>query len=77
MRGSQGRRRLRILLGATAGFLCLLLMAIVLVFYGPPYNPLWWLIMAIILIGACAITPVLARPIEWVIEGYQQPGKSE
>lgn len=65
-----GRRRLRILLCATTGTLCLLLMAAVLLIYGKPYNPFWWLVMAVILAGAFTVPSAFAGPIEWVLEGY-------
>jgi hypothetical protein len=69
---SEGRRRLRILL-AILGFAgCALGMALVVVFYGPPYNPIWWGIMAVVLGGAIALPPLLAPAIEWVMDGYRQ-----
>ena len=66
----RGRQRLRLLLGAVSGGLCVFAMAAVLVFYGPPYNPLWWAVMGAILAAAFLVVPLLASPIEWVIKGY-------
>lgn len=58
--------------GAAAGGLCAALMVIVLKVYGTPYNVAWWLVMAIILVGACVTPRFLARPLEWVLDGYQE-----
>lgn len=70
-RGSEGRRRLRILL-ASLGFVgCAVAMLLVLVFYGPPYNEIWWGVMAVVLAGAALLPPLLAPAVEWVIDGYR------
>ena len=66
-----GRQRLRLLLGAISGGLCSLAMLMVLIVYGAPYDPMWWFVMAAILVAAFLGPSLLVRPIEWVIEGYQ------
>ena len=45
-------------------------MAIVLVFYGTPYNPVWWVAMAGVLVFSAAVATLFAPIIEWVIAGY-------
>lgn len=72
MAASEGRRRLQLLLSALSGSLCLLLMLAVLVVYGAPYNHMWWLAMTAILALAIALPRFLARPVEWVMDGYRQ-----
>lgn len=67
-----GRRRLRVLLGASSGATCALAMAIVLIVYGAPYDPMWWWVMALILAAAFLAPALLAFPIEWVIRGYRE-----
>lgn len=67
---NEGRRRLQLLLSASSGGLCLLLMLAVLAIYGTPYNHKWWLAMAVILALAVGLPRLLARPVEWVMEGY-------
>lgn len=73
----EGRRRLRLLLCLLGGLSCAAAMALVLVLYGPPYNPTWWWVMGAVLIAAFA-APALAVPwVEWVIAGYtDEPGQS-
>ncbi len=66
-----GRQRLRLLLGAISGGLCFLAMLMVLIVYGAPYDPMWWFVMAAILVATFLGPSLLVRPIEWVIEGYQ------
>lgn len=57
-------------MGSLGGGGCAAAMLAVLVFYGTPYNPIWWLVMAVILI-ASAMVPALGAPVvEWVIAGY-------
>lgn len=68
----EGRRRFGLVFGAAAGGLCAALMVIVLKVYGTPYNAVWWPVMAIILVAACAAPRFLARPIEWVLDGYRE-----
>ena len=67
---TRGRPRLRILLGALNGGTCLIAMVLVLIFYGTPYDPIWWPIMAAILAGACLLPSLIVPAIEWVIDGY-------
>lgn len=45
-------------------------MALILVFYGTPFNPLWWWVMGAILIAAAIVAMALAPVVEWVIDGY-------
>jgi len=68
---SEGRRRLALLMSATSGSLCALAMVVVLVVYGTPYNPLWWGVMAAILVAAVLVPRALAPAVEWVIDGYR------
>ncbi len=67
---TRGRPRLRILLGTLGGGGCLVAMALVLVLYGAPFNPVWWGVMAAILAAACLLPSLLVPAIEWVIDGY-------
>lgn len=67
---AEGRRRLRLLLCGLGGLTCAGTMALVLVFYGAPFNPLWWWVMAAILLGATIVPALFAPIIEWVIAGY-------
>ena len=64
-----GPRRLSLLCGS----LCVVLMALVLLIYGAPHNPIWWAIMALILIATVA-GPRLLLPavVDWVIDGYRR-----
>ena len=66
----EGRRRLRIFMGALGGGACALAMALVLVFYGAPYDPVWWPVMAAVLLGSAGVSALCAPMIEWVIAGY-------
>ena len=68
---SGGRRRLQVLLGVLGFAGCAVAMALVLVFYGPPYNQMWWGIMAVVLGASGLLPPLLAPAIEWVIDGYR------
>ena len=72
MLSNADRQRLRLLLGAISGGICFFAMAMVLVVYGTPYDPLWWFVMVGILITAFLGPSLLVRPIEWVIEGYRE-----
>ncbi len=69
---SEGRRRLALLLSAASGTLCALAMIVVLIVYGTPYNPMWWGVMAAILVAAVLVPRALAPAVEWVIEGYRE-----
>ncbi len=66
----EGRRRLRILLGSLGAASCATAMVLVLIFYGPPVNPLWWAVMAATLIGAGVISGLCASLVEWAAKGY-------
>jgi hypothetical protein len=46
-------------------------MAAFLLVYGTPYNPVWWWIMAAILVAAVLLPLSLVPAIEWVIAGYR------
>jgi predicted lysophospholipase L1 biosynthesis ABC-type transport system permease subunit len=72
MSKSEGGRRLGLVLGATGGLLCALLMALLLLVYGAPYNDLWWWVMLAILIAAFVVPRLLVGPLEWVFDGYRQ-----
>jgi hypothetical protein len=67
-----GRKRLAIVLGTLSGVACAFTMLLVLIFYGAPYNPLWWWVMGAILLGAFVLPSLLARPVEWIMEGYEK-----
>ena len=67
----KGRRRLSALLCGLSGTSCAALLAAVLLLYGTPYNPLWWWIMAAILVAAFLLPLALVSAIEWVMEGYR------
>jgi len=56
-------------LGGTS---CALAMALVLILYGTPYNPIWWWVMGAILLAACAVPRLLAPVVEWTLDGYLQ-----
>jgi hypothetical protein len=66
----EGHRRLKAALGWTGLILCAVPMAIVLVVYGMPYNPIWWGVMALILLFSFLLPQALARVIEWIANGY-------
>ena len=67
---ARGRRRLRIFMGGLGGGACAAAMAVILVFYGTPYNAYWWPVMAAVLLGAAVVSALCAPVIEWVIAGY-------
>lgn len=69
---SKGRKRLSILLCGLSGMACIALVAVVLLLYGTPYNPLWWWIMAAIVVAAFLLPLALVSAIEWVMEGYRE-----
>ena len=66
----EGRRRLRLLLSGLGGLSCAAAMAMVLVFYGLPFNPMWWWVMAVTLLAAFVVPTFFAPVIEWVVAGY-------
>ena len=66
-----GRRRLMLVLSLLGGGACLVAMGLVLVFYGTPYNPIWWWVMGAVLVAASLLSCLLAHPIEWVMRGYR------
>ena len=66
-----GRRRLSLVLCGLSGTSCAVLMAVVLLLYGTPYNSVWWGIMAAILLAAFILPLALVPAIEWVIDGYR------
>ncbi len=68
----EGRKRFGLVVGATSGLVCAILMALVLVVYGTPYNGVWWLIMLVILFAACVGPRLLVYPLEWVLDGYRR-----
>lgn len=49
-------------------------MGAVLLFYGLPYNPMWWWVMAAILAAAFVLPRLLVPVAEWVIDGYRDQG---
>ena len=67
---AEGRRRLRLFLCSLGGLSCAGSMALVLVFYGTPYNPMWWWVMAALLLGAVGLPALFIPVVEWVIAGY-------
>lgn len=66
----EGRRRLRFVLAAASIGACAAAMLAVLVFYGTPYNPVWWAVMAAILLSSAIMGAMCAPIVEWVIAGY-------
>lgn len=67
-----GRKRLALLLCGASFGTCLVLMGGVLIFYGRPYNAMWWWVMSGILLAALVLPLGFIRPIEWVIDGYRR-----
>ena len=65
-----GRPRLMTLLSILVGGACATAMALVVVLYGTPFNPLWWLVMMAILAASFILPCFGVWAIEWVIEGY-------
>ena len=68
---SKGRQRLSVLLCGLSGTSCLVLMAAFMLIYGTPYNPMWWWIMAAILVATVLLPLSLVPAIEWVMAGYR------
>lgn len=68
---SSGRSRLTLLLCGLSGVLCAALMLAVLLFYGKPYDPMWWWVMGGILAAAFILPRGLVAAIEWVMVGYR------
>lgn len=66
----KGRRRLKILLGLLGGGTCAIFLALAVVVLGAPYNPFWWLVMAVILVASFVLPSFLVRPIEWLVKGH-------
>ncbi len=69
-RGSIGRRRLALLLSLSGLLGCAAAMGLVLVFYGTPYNPLWWWVMGAILVVSFFLPRLLVPAVDWVRKGY-------
>lgn len=68
----EGSRRLALLLGGLGVLACAVPMGFVLLLYGRPHNPVWWVVMAAIL-AAVFVGPRLLMPLfEWVAEGYRR-----
>lgn len=67
-----GPRRLGLVLSLLFGGLCVASMAVVLVIYGLPYNPLWWGVMVAIQVAAFVVPPLAVPAVDWVIDGYRQ-----
>ena len=70
----EGRRRLRLLLGSLGTAASAGAMGLVLVFYGLPYNPLWWAAMAAVLVAAGIVSGLCAPAVEWAAKGYLDRG---
>ncbi len=66
----EGRRRLRLLLAGLGAATCAVAMALVLVFYGTPYESFWWPVMGAVLVAAAIVSALCAPAVEWVIAGY-------
>ncbi|MFQ5774675.1 MAG: hypothetical protein ACE5GS_09170 [Kiloniellaceae bacterium] len=62
---------MRLLLCSLGGASCAAAMATVLVFYGTPYNPMWWWVMGAILVAAFVLPAALVPWIDWVMAGYR------
>ena len=69
---SEGQRRLTLLLCGLGGAGCAGAMLLVLLFYGAPYEPYWWAVMAIVLALAFVVPRALVPIVEWVIDGYRE-----
>ena len=48
-------------------------MVLVLLFYGLPFNPMWWAAMAVVLVAASVISALFAPLVEWVAKCYVDP----
>lgn len=73
----RGRRRLRMLLSFFFGGATLLTVVLVLIGYRLPYNPIWWLVLGAIVLGAFLAPLLLVPAIEWVMEGYAEEDRKE
>ena len=73
----RGRRRLRMLLSFLFGGGALFAVVLVLVGYRLPYNPVWWLVLGLIVMGAFLAPLLLVPAIEWVMEGYAEDQKKD
>lgn len=71
-RGSIGRRRLGLLLSLLGLLGSAGSMALVLYFYGSPYNPMWWWVMGGALIVSFFLPRLLVPAVEWVWQGYRE-----
>ncbi len=71
----EGRRRLRLFLGGLGAAACAAAMVVVLVFYGLPFNPMWWAVMATTVLAAAVASGLCAPLVEWVAEGYLGGGE--
>lgn len=69
--GSEGRRRLTLLLCGLGGGSCAGAMLLVLILYGTPYNAIWWAVMGAVLLAAFILPRALVPLIEWVMDGYR------
>lgn len=69
---TRGRRRLRMLLSFLFGGVTLLAVVLVLIGYRLPYNPIWWLVLGGIVMGAFLAPLLLVPAVEWVMEGYAE-----
>jgi RsiW-degrading membrane proteinase PrsW (M82 family) len=76
-RSEKGRRRLRMLLSFLFGGATLFTVVLVLIGYKAPYNPIWWLVLGAIVMGAFLAPLLLVPAIEWVMEGYAEDKERE
>ena len=67
----QGPRRLGLLLSTGSGLLCLVMRGVVLAAYGTPFNPYWWVVMAVIALAAIMVPWLVVPLVDWVIAGYR------
>ena len=72
----EGRRRLRVFLSFLFGGPATLVVVLVLIGYKTPYNPIWWLVLGVIVLGAFLAPLLLVPAIEWVMKGYAEEDKS-
>jgi hypothetical protein len=64
------------LLSSLSGGLATLGVALVLLAYKLPYDPIWWFALGAFVLGAFILPPLLAPAIEWVMRGYAEDGGS-
>ena len=69
---NEGQRRLALLLCGLGGASCAGAMLLVLLLYGTPHEPYWWVVMAVILATAFVAPRMLVPLFDWVIEGYRE-----